>query len=527
MTQPPSIEDLTVALRTDIDAVWQRILREQIDLEQTWLDLTPPQRLRRLRALQANVRTLADSADEIAARHITGAMRDAYETGAWATATVAATSAVFDAVDLDAVTRLAQDTMNDLLHATRGVRDSTKSMVRMMTRDWVRTKLYTGLTAEQAGVRLAADLTDHGITSLIYANGNRVGLSTYTDMVTRTRTAEAYQAGGFNQGERLGIEWWEVFDGDSCGWEFHDDTQTANGMIVTLDDAQAYPISHPNCQRSTSPRPDIHNAAEARHAEQTTTAQQRTDQAAAETARAAAHAQIPRRVGLDRRVAASRQRSQDLQIGVVRSPAQQRHLARLATKGPTPALPSEVATRVVAAATAVEPGLTTGMTALAGQVGGTMAGLDFRLKSVKSLTEKITEDVLASKRTAQQAADHIFDVNRYTILLKPDQYARSAQAAIDQLRADGNAIKVKNYWRVPLTTNPYQGINVQITKQGGQRLELQFHTEVSLHVKEHELHDIYDLSKTEKDPLKLAEYMRQEAAASEKIPVPRGVAAVS
>jgi len=191
------------------------------------------------------------------------------------------------------------------------------------------------------------------------------------------------------------------------------------------------------------------------------------------------------------------------------------------------ATPRVLAARVVAAATAAEPGLTARMTALASQVGGSLAGLEYRLKTVKSLTKKITDDALADGKTAQQVADHVFDVNRYTILLKPDQYARSTQAAIDQLRADGNAITVKNYWRVPLTTNPYQGINVQITKQGGQRLELQFHTEVSLHVKEHEMHGIYDLKKAEKDPVKLAEYKRQSIAAAEKIPVPRGVAAVS
>lgn len=329
MSQPPSIEALTGALRADIDAVWQRILREQADIERVWLDLTPPQRLRRLRTLQANVRTLADSAETLAARHITGAMRDAYETGAWATATAATSSAVFDAVDLDAVTRLAQDTMNDLLHATRGVRESVKDLIRVMTRDWVRTKLYTGLTAEQAGVRLAADLADHGITSVIYANGNRIGLSTYTDMVTRTRTAEAYQAGGFNQGERLGIEWWEIFDGDGCGLTDHNDPQTANGMIVTLDQAREYPLSHKNCQRATSPRPDLRTAEEARTGRPTPTDQQRTDQAAAEAARAAAYAQVPRRVSLDRQVTALRQRSQDLQAGTAGSAAQARFQARV------------------------------------------------------------------------------------------------------------------------------------------------------------------------------------------------------
>lgn len=311
MTQPDAIEALTRQLRADFDAIWSLILAEQDELLRIWFGLTPPQRVYRLRAMEAAIRDLADSADELAARHIVAATQGAYETGAWVTATTVGVGAAFDAVDLDAIVALAQDTMTDLLTATKGVRDSTKDLVRTLTRDHVRAKLYTGLTAEQSGVRLAADLTRHGVTSIVYADGRRVGLSTYTDMVVRTRTAEAYQVGGFNQGDELGITWWEVMDGTDCGWSNHNDPQKANGMIVPTEDARAHPLSHPSCRRATTPRADINSAAEARDAKPTPTETQRADQSAAEAARAAAYAVQPRRRTLDAQVA----RRIDLQDG--------------------------------------------------------------------------------------------------------------------------------------------------------------------------------------------------------------------
>lgn len=331
MSQPPSVAALTDQLRADIDAVWQRILAEQADLQAVWGDLRAPQRAHRLLVMQAHIRDLADSADELAARYVATAVHGAYEAGAWATATAAATMALFDAADLDAVTVLATDMMGDLLRATQGVRDSTRELVQSLTRDWVRSKMYTGLTAEQAGIRLAADLADHGVTSIVYTDGRRVGLSTYTDMVTRTKSAEAYQIGGFHQGDRLGVQWWEVFDGASCGWTSHDDPQIANGLILDTNTAMSYPISHPNCTRSTSPRVDITSKEEAKHAKPSTTAAQRADQAQAEAARAAANARMPRRVGLDRQVATAQRRkvaTLNLQHGVVSSAAAARH-ARL------------------------------------------------------------------------------------------------------------------------------------------------------------------------------------------------------
>lgn len=246
MTQPDAIEALTTQLRTDLDAVHARILTELQALDD-WYTHTPTVRTRRLRTLERHLLALADEADALAARTLLGITQAAYEVGAHTTALTVGTAAVFNAVDVNAVTALAQDTMADLLHATQGVRTDTKALIRELARDHVRTKLYTGQTAIQAGRDLTTALLERGVSAVTYANGARYPLPAYAQMVLRTKTAEAYQEGGFNQGERLGVEWWEVMDGPGCGWTSHDDPQTADGMIVPLNAARQYPTSHPNC----------------------------------------------------------------------------------------------------------------------------------------------------------------------------------------------------------------------------------------------------------------------------------------
>ncbi len=304
MTQPDQIEALTARLRADLDRIHADILAELEALALEWPTLARAARRRRLTVLEAHIVALADQADAIAARTILGVMQSAYEVGAWSTALTAATSPVFAGLDVDAVTHLARDTMGDLLHATRGVRQDTKQLIRELTRDQVRAKLYTGGTAIQAGKDLAKTLLGRGVAAVTYANGARVPLPVYAAMVVRTKTAEAYQEGGLNQGERLGIAWWQVFDGPDCGWTSHDDPQTADGMIIPLEQARKHPTSHPNCRRSTSPRPDLVTADDVRRArpvDQPVSVQQAAVAAQQRTHRAVAASSTPTRrtAGLD------------------------------------------------------------------------------------------------------------------------------------------------------------------------------------------------------------------------------------
>jgi hypothetical protein len=52
----------------------------------------------------------------------------------------------------------------------------------------------------------------------------------------------------------------QVFDSAGCGWTSHKDTDKATGTLRTVEDAAAWPISHPRCGRAFGPRPDATRA---------------------------------------------------------------------------------------------------------------------------------------------------------------------------------------------------------------------------------------------------------------------------
>lgn len=316
-----SIEDLTRALLADLAAVHARILDEITDLATRWYGYPPPMRLFRLRQLERELYALADEADSIAARQILQAIHTAYGVGAWSTALTLTVGAEFSGVDVDAVTHLAQDTMDDLLRATQGMREDVKAIVRDLARDETRAKLYTGQTAVQAGRDLAAALRERGVTAVVYADGRHVSLPTYAEMVVRTKTAEAYQEGGLNQGERLGVDWWEILDGPECGWTSHDDPRKATGMIVPLAEARAYPIAHPNCRRVATPRPDLASA------DGSPTAPTPLDKVAAIRAAADAAQQAAQRAVVASATPVRASTGLDLTAGVAVSAAARRHVS--------------------------------------------------------------------------------------------------------------------------------------------------------------------------------------------------------
>lgn len=72
--------------------------------------------------------------------------------------------------------------------------------------------------------------------------------------IARTETANAYNMGAIAGYRDSGIvRQVRIVDSPTCGWTSHNDPDTANGKIVTLDQASQYPISHPNCVRALAP----------------------------------------------------------------------------------------------------------------------------------------------------------------------------------------------------------------------------------------------------------------------------------
>ena len=163
----------------------------------------------------------------------------------------------------------------------------------------------------------------------------------------------------------------------------------------------------------------------------------------------------------------------------------------------------------------IEPNITKEMMNLASKVGGTMDGLQDRIKSTDSLTEKIERDSKRDGVTFAQAAGQVSDAVRYTMLFSEKDYADAAHKIDAQLKADGFDPRIKNFWR---EGDPYQGINIKATKNGV-TAELQLHTPKSLEIKK-EIHPIYKVeSKTTNIQAKYKLYMREVRYAM-RIPFP-------
>jgi hypothetical protein len=146
--------------------------------------------------------------------------------------------------------------------------------------------------------------------------------------------------------------------------------------------------------------------------------------------------------------------------------------------------------RLVADATRREPELTSTVQCLADAHGGQLEGLDHRVKTADSLARKLAVDSADSGKPPAELGDLMFDVNRYTMTADETRYAAIAQAAIDDLRGQGNTVRVKNFWNDP--DNPYQGVNLQVTTGDGVKYELQINTPASLAVKNGPMHVLYE-----------------------------------
>lgn len=134
--------------------------------------------------------------------------------------------------------------------ANRVVRVS--EVQRTVVRDTVQRGIDAGLSTKEIanGARINGKVYPgiKGRVEQMYRNRSRV--------IALTESANAYNLGQLEGYKRSGVVTKvRIFDGADCGWTSHDDGDKANGTVRTLESAQAYPTSHPNCQRSWAPVP--------------------------------------------------------------------------------------------------------------------------------------------------------------------------------------------------------------------------------------------------------------------------------
>lgn len=187
----------------------------------------------------------------------------------------------------------------------------------------------------------------------------------------------------------------------------------------------------------------------------------------------------------------------------------------------------QAAAAKLAAAAAAEPAVTPTLSGIAESLGGKMEGLDFRVKGQASMERKINADIAdAAERgvtmTPAEAAAKINDALRYTMVFPDAEYTSGVARALAKLEADGfQQIKLKNFWGNP----DYQGIN-GIFEKNGQRIELQFHTPMSLKVKEDQLHPLFEKYRVSTDPSESGKLWVAMEKASANVHQPVGVQAL-
>lgn len=101
-------------------------------------------------------------------------------------------------------------------------------------------------------------LEGHPLDTVIYGNQARHPVAAWAQAALAAQAAITANHGAINTSVfELGAEWMECIDGEECGFVAHQDTDHASGTLRTTDEASAYPIAHPGCIRSWTPRPDL------------------------------------------------------------------------------------------------------------------------------------------------------------------------------------------------------------------------------------------------------------------------------
>lgn len=136
----------------------------------------------------------------------------------------------------------------------------------------------------------------------------------------------------------------------------------------------------------------------------------------------------------------------------------------------------------------VEGKITGDLIDTAKQLGLSLAGLEYRIKSQESLARKLRDDPKKKVR----------DVLRYTALSSPENLASDTKTFLETMTESGYTVSdIKNTWLESL--NPYKGINTNLLSSDGYEFELQFHTPESFDIKNNKLHKLYEEARVIKD----------------------------
>lgn len=151
--------------------------------------------------------------------------------------------------------------------------------------------------------------------------------------------------------------------------------------------------------------------------------------------------------------------------------------------------------------------------------GGRLEGLEYRLKTAKSLARKIITKATERGQTPEEAAAKISDALRYTGVTEAKEYPKMIRKTIKELKKQGFSVEeLETHWK---RGDAYNGIHLIVKSKDGVKVEIQFHTPESLDAKG-KTHPLYeqmrDPSTSPADRKRLIEEM---ISLADSAPVPR------
>lgn len=144
----------------------------------------------------------------------------------------------------NALEQVKKDTFDDLAKATQFVEQDVKRMIREASKIKAEAHIAEGKGVPMSKRDLKAALEKQGVR-FVDKHGRHWKLDRYAEVVIRTKTAQAYNAGTIMQGLQEGATEFEVFDGTgdkAC--------KDANGSTWRADKCLANLVAHPNCRRA-------------------------------------------------------------------------------------------------------------------------------------------------------------------------------------------------------------------------------------------------------------------------------------
>jgi hypothetical protein len=177
--------------------------------------------------------------------------------------------------------------------------------------------------------------------------------------------------------------------------------------------------------------------------------------------------------------------------------------------------PAEQATDLHRLAVGAERSVTPTLQTIAQANGGQMTGLEYRLKTMESLTRKIEANPDRS----------INDALRYTMTFDEATFTPSVRSTMERL--DQQGYELTKVWNRFKAGAPYKGINATYQTPDGLEFELQFHTPASLEMKQLVNHPLYEqqrlLQRSDPQWKVLDQQMVQN---SKSVPIPAGAGTI-